>query len=360
MDKIKNSKPFILLLLTGAVYFFLKFISPLVAPVLIAMLFVTIFGNTLKKMQDKFHIHRQIGAIILLVIATLIVVALIWILFSWIVGSLPSWIDKLDVIELEISAIVQAVCKTVGQALRVDNEYLQETVLGHLQEGFDYFQLKVVPGMLSHSFAYLKILGVVGGFLITFIIASVLLAKDYDEIMNRMLERKEFHVLLEVICGIIRYIATFVKAQLIIISLIACLAAVVLGVFGIKQGVLWGILAGILDALPFIGTGIVLFPLAIVQVFSGYYGKALICVLLYIACIFLRELVEPRLIGKRLGINPIAVLVSLYAGIQLFGIWGIIKGPLGFIIIYETYQSIQRRMPEDKDEDLPVGECGSD
>lgn len=343
MEKLKNNKLMILLLIIGAVYFFLKFISPLIAPVLIAMLFVTIFGNTLKKMQAKFHIHRQIGAIILLSIATLILAVLIWILFSWIVGSLPGWVDKLDVLEQELSVIVHTGCQTVGRALRVDNDYLAETVMGHFREGMDYFQMEVLPGMLSHSFVYLKVLGVVGGFLVTFIIAAVLLAKDYDDIMNRMLEREECHVLLEVICGIIRYIATFVKAQLIIISLMACLAAVVLGVFNIQQGVLWGILAGLLDALPFIGTGIVLFPLALVQLFNGYYGKALVCVLLYIACIFLRELLEPKLIGKRLGISPIAVLVSIYAGIQLFGIGGIIKGPLGFIIIYETYQSIQRR-----------------
>ena len=50
-EKIKNSKIGILLLLTGAVYFFLKYISPLVAPALVAMLFVTIFGPLLKKIQ---------------------------------------------------------------------------------------------------------------------------------------------------------------------------------------------------------------------------------------------------------------------------------------------------------------------
>ena len=344
MDKIKNSKPIILLLLTGAVFFFLKYITPLVAPVLFAMLFVTIFGNTLKKMQDKFHIHRQIGAIVLLLLAGVIVVVLIWILFSWIVGSLPVWLSKLDVVEQEITVIVGSICETVGRALRIDSRYLEETILGHIQEAIDYFRLTVLPGMLSHSLSYLKGLGVIGGFLVTFVIAAVLLAKDYDNIMNRMLEREEFHVLLEVICGIIRYIATFVKAQIIIISFMACLAALVLGIFGIEQGVLWGILAGIMDALPFIGTGIILFPLALIQLFHGYYGKALVCVLLYVACVFLRELLEPRLIGKRMGVSPIAVLLSIYAGLQLFGIWGIIKGPLGFIIIKEAYMSITRRL----------------
>lgn len=76
------------------------------------------------------------------------------------------------------------------------------------------------------------------------------------------------------------------------------------------------------------------------------YGKAVICIILYVCCIFLRELLEPRLIGQRIGVTPIAILVSLYAGIQLFGIWGIIKGPLGFVIIYETYRSLKHKNDE--------------
>ena len=182
----------------------------------------------------------------------------------------------------------------------------------------------------------------------TFLIASVLLAKDYDGIMNHLLDQESCHVLLEVICGIVRYIATFVKAQGIIMSAIALTAAVTLGIAGIQHGVLWGILAGILDALPFIGTGVVLVPLGIWQLLEGSFGRALICGVLYVVCIFLREILEPRLIGRKIGVSPIAVLVSLYAGIQLFGVWGIIKGPLGFVLIYETYHSLSKMSERQK------------
>ncbi len=346
--KIKNSKPMILLLLTGAVYFFLKYITPLVAPVLIAMLFVTIFGPTLKKMQEKLHIHRQIGAIVLLLIATAVVVVLVWVLFSWIVGSLPEWVNNLTLLEEDITVIVGRCCEMIGRFVGVDSAYLENTILLRLQEGFDYVQLQVVPGMLSQSLVYVKLLAALGGFLVTFIIAAVLLAKDYDDIMNKLLDREECHVLLEVICGVIRYIATFVKAQLIIMNAVGSVAALVLGIAGIRHGVLWGILAGFMDALPFIGTGIVLIPLAVVQLFCGYYGKAIACVVLYVVCIFLREMLEPRLIGSKIGVTPIAVVLSLYAGIQLFGIWGIIKGPLGFVIIQQTYLSLQRRQEKEE------------
>ena len=125
-------------------------------------------------------------------------------------------------------------------------------------------------------------------------------------------------------------------------GLIGMVAALTLGIGGIQHGILWGILAGILDALPFIGTGCVLVPMAVVQVCYEKYGKAILCIGLYVVCIFLRQLLEPRLIGKRIGVNPITILLSLYAGIHLFGVAGIIKGPLGFILIYETWRSVEK------------------
>lgn len=350
-EKIKNSKIGILLLLTGAVYFFLKYISPLVAPALVAMLFVTIFGPLLKKIQAKTHIHRQLGAVVLLLLALVLVVGLVWILCSWIAGSLPEWVQNLEVIEDDITIIVHRGSEMVGRAIGVDAIYLEQTIMDRILEGMDYIQMEALPGMLSQSLVYVKVFAAFGGFLVTFIIAAVLLAKDYDDIMNRLLDREECHVLLEVICGVIRYIATFVKAQGIIMSIIAAVAAFTLTVLGIQHGVLWGILAGLMDVLPFVGTGIVLIPLAFMQLFSGHYGIAIACAFLYVVCIFLRELLEPKLIGKKIGVTPIAVLISLYAGIQLFGVWGIIKGPLGFVLIYQTYMSLQKRWWQKEEND---------
>ena len=54
-------------------------------------------------------------------------------------------------------------------------------------------------------------------------------------------------------------------------------------------------------------------------------------------------LAEPRLIGRKVGVPAIAILLSIYAGIKLFGFWGIIGGPLGFIMIQQAYISLERR-----------------
>ena len=349
--KIIGKKMIVLLLVTGAVYFFLQYLTPLSAPVLLAMLFVTIFGPMMKRMNQRLHFPRPLSAIVLLIVATVLLVGLLWILVSWMLGSLPVWIGNLELREQEWLEAVRGLCRSVGEIIGVETAYLENTVSGRLQEGLDSLEENILPGMLSQSMQYVQWFAELGGFLVTFLIASVLLAKDYDGIMNRLLDQEACHVLLEVICGIVRYIATFVKAQGIIMTTIAMTAAATLGIAGIKHGILWGILAGILDALPFIGTGVVLVPLGMFQILDGNWGRALVCGVLYVVCIFLREVMEPRLIGRKIGVSPIAVLVSLYAGIRLFGVWGIIKGPLGFVLIYETYHSLARMYDRQREQE---------
>lgn len=343
VEKFVKNRFVILLLLTGAVYFFLKVIAPLTAPVLIALLFVTIFGPLLQKIQSRFRVHRQVGALLLLLAACAFLGLLVWILFSWIVGSLPDLAGGLNSLENGMAIVVHNVCSTVGKAIGIDSAYLEEIMLSRIQSGIDYFQQEMLPGMLSQSLEYVRALAAFGAFLLVFLIATVLLAKDYDDIMNRLLDREECHVILEIICGIIRYIATYVKAQLILMNIVGVLASAVLWIGGIKYGFLWGLLAGVLDAFPFIGTGVVLVPLGIQQIVYDHYGRAAACFLLYVTCIMIRQFLEPRLIGKRVGVPPIAILLSLYAGIQLFGVWGIVEGPLGFVIIYQSYLSLEQR-----------------
>ena len=52
-----------------------------------------------------------------------------------------------------------------------------------------------------------------------------------------------------------------------------------------------------------------------------------------------RELLEPKLIGKRIGIAPVFMLLAVYAGVKLFGVGGIVKGPLALIVIYEIWKT---------------------
>ena len=320
--KWKNNDTLLLLLITGAVFLFLKYLVAFLSPVVLAMLFLTIFGPLLQKLQ-KLHLHRQIGAVLLLAVALLVLVGICWFLgyYAWkevprLMAQAEGWKTKLP--DWADGWVDLGLKELRRSALEAERE------------------------MLGGAIRYAGKVAALGGWLVTFLIAVILLAKDYDELMNRLLAREDCHLLLSVTCGVIRHIASYVKAQGVIMTIIALTCVIVLGIARVSQGLFWGILAGTLDALPFIGTGVVLVPLALANFLEGKTGAAAACLVLYVACIFLRETLEPKLIGKKIGVRPILILISLYAGIRLFGVAGIVKGPLGFMIIWVTWQHLGR------------------
>ena len=124
--KIIGKKMIVLLLVTGAVYFFLQYLTPLSAPVLLAMLFVTIFGPMMKRMNQRLHFPRPLSAIVLLIVATVLLVGLLWILVSWMLGSLPVWIGNLELREQEWLEAVRGLCRN-GAGIRGGRDYMLDS-----------------------------------------------------------------------------------------------------------------------------------------------------------------------------------------------------------------------------------------
>lgn len=328
-----------LLLLLGAVYFFLRYLSPLIAPFLLAILFVSIFGPVFLKLQKRLHFSRQLSAALFLLLFLSVVIGLFWLLSSWIINSLPDWIAWIADLGQKLEVSVIRLCDRLETIFHLEGDVVRSILLGGLNQSVAYLQQNALSDLMLGLVPVLKQVGNAGIFLVVFAISTVFMAKDYDKVMTKLLEKEEFHLILEVLCGVVRYLAIFVRAQLLLILLISATCVLGLSLFQVEKGFFYGLLAGVLDALPFVGTGIVLVPLAIYQCIMHHYLKALGCLVLYAVCILIRELLEPRLIGKKMGLPPLFVLAALFVGVRLFGVMGIIKGPLGFLLVKLIYQS---------------------
>ena len=71
----------------------------------------------------------------------------------------------------------------------------------------------------------------------------------------------------------------------------------------------------------------------------GDVGKGTVLLVLYLVCLILREVLEPKIMGQQSGLRPIYTLISFYIGIKLFGISGIILGPVFVTAIYYIYKT---------------------
>ena len=91
---------------------------------------------------------------------------------------------------------------------------------------------------------------------------------------------------------------------------------------------LWALLICFVDALPILGTGTVLIPWSLVCFLQGDTWQALGLLGIYAIAAVLRSVLEPKLIGKQLGLDPLVTLFAMYAGYQLWGIFGMLFAPL--------------------------------
>ena len=99
-----------------------------------------------------------------------------------------------------------------------------------------------------------------------------------------------------------------------------------------------GALIAFVDALPVLGAGTVLLPWAAIVLLRGQTRRALGLVLLYAAAALTRATLEPRLLGRHLGLHPLAALVALYAGFRLCGVGGMLLFPIGAILLRQLME----------------------
>lgn len=167
------------------------------------------------------------------------------------------------------------------------------------------------------------------------------MVRDIESI-RKISKKNIFYKEIVYIKGLIsRVLKAYVRSQAIILSVVAVICAIGLAFIGNKYNVVLGIIIGIFDALPLIGAGTILIPWSIIYIFMGEYIKATILFVIFIVCYLMREFLEPRLMGQRIGMTPIATLISIYIGYQLFGFVGMIAGPLVYVMIREILQKVE-------------------
>lgn len=331
-----GKKYFTAVIVSLSVYLSMKYLSPIASPFLLAFLLAGLLNPLASALHKKIKIKKSVLAGMILFIVTVLFVILIWLLLSVLFTEGGKLACQMPDYQEEFCLLLGNCCDMMERQFGVDGVQIEQFVMKQVNILIENLEVNVLPAVMGKSMDYAKSIAGFVSFIVVMIIAALLIIKDFDRLLQRLREEKDFTGIREVGKKIILYIKTFIKAQLIILCIISTLCAAVLTLTGIKGGLVYGIFTGVMDMLPFIGTGIMLIPLAIYQLISGCYLQAFSCFGLYAVCALVREFLEPKLIGESVGVWPVGILFAVFAGLHLFGIWGIIKGPLSLVIICET------------------------
>ncbi len=134
-------------------------------------------------------------------------------------------------------------------------------------------------------------------------------------------------------------IGGYFKAQFKIMGIVALILFVGFLIMDINYAILLAIVIAFLDFLPFLGTGTVLIPWAVFKVLSKDYKLAVGLIIIYLVSQLVRQVIQPKIVGDTIGLDPLSTLFFMYIGYKVSNIFGmIIAVPVGMIVL-SLYQA---------------------
>ncbi len=319
------------------VYFFVSYILTYILPFLFAIILAALIEPLVTRMQSILRLGRGLSVAICLAI----IISLLLLLLTAGVSRLFFEMDRLVRSLPEYQAALQHF------EVLWDNERLQEVLDNwefspqlrtSLEEGLEEIYA-TIEGAIRNILGILQdgARRVVNFVTVTFLsfLAAYFISKDKEyletSIMGAVPEKwreEAFSFKKELSVSIIGYI----RALFILISITTILTIIGLEIFGVNYALVIGIISGILDLIPIVGPGLIFVPWIIFSFFMGEVLLGFQLILLYGTMAVVRSILEPKVIGKNIGVHPVATLVALYVGLRVFGPTGVIIGPAILII----------------------------
>lgn len=137
----------------------------------------------------------------------------------------------------------------------------------------------------------------------------------------------------------------FLKAQLLVGLGIFALAIAAFYFLKTPFPLLLALLLVVLDFIPFLDSFILLVPWAIYQVFAGDYLYAVVLIVLTVGQFLVRRMIEPKIIGDKIGLSSLSTFIAMFIGFKIFGFLGILIGPLLFVVVLSLLQPTTKNLP---------------
>lgn len=314
-------------------------------PFLIAMALVALLQPLVKVIHHKLKINQKIVSVVIMALLYTIAGGLVF----WLITSIVFLLKDV------LTALPDYYQNTVVPVLNELSTKLDELFSGMSAlwtSEFDTIQNSLINGVQSLIIsASEKGISLFTGFINTLpqffvsliftILTSFFVSTQYDKVIGFIkdqLPEKAITFSKDLISILKSTVFKYIRA--IIILMIITFVELTIGLLILRIPGAVGKAAGIalFDTLPIFGTGGIMIPWIVIELLRGNYAYATGLAILYGIVTLVRNIIEPKVIGDQLGINPIVSLVAIYIGFKLFGVIGMIMFPMLAQILLVLHQ----------------------
>lgn len=330
----------ILVLIVFLVPKLLVFFSPFVAGWIVAL----IAAPLVHFFETRFKIKRKAGSAVVIVLVICLVLLVLYLAGSKLVkeaagliNAIPAMWENTEHDFADISNNLSVIYERLPEDMQYKITGLGDQITSFLGDMVGNISMPTIEAVGNFAKQLPSILiGIIMTLLSSYLFVSERnnITRWFEKIMPESIQVRYKIVKRSLIKGVGGYF----KAQLKIEVWMYLLLVIGLSILRVDYALLIALLIAILDFIPFFGTGTVLVPWAIIKILSSDYKMAVGLLIIWGVGQLARQLIQPKIVGDSIGVEPIPTLFLLYIGYRLGGVVGMIVAvPLG-LIVYTMYR----------------------
>lgn len=205
--------------------------------------------------------------------------------------------------------------------------------------------LKLFASKLINAFLYM-VYGVPGIIMVGIVslLATFFISKDRKAVFRlwrRLAPGPWGERTIDVSREVSRAFMAYIRSQFILVSITMIQSIVGFYIIGVDYALTIGLMVGFFDLIPVLGPGSVFIPWLAWSFFTGDYSLGIKLTGLFVLILLVRQILEAKIVSANLGLHPLATLVAIYVGLKVFGVVGLILGPMTLIAIQAAVKAGQ-------------------
>ena len=305
----------------------------LCAPFVAALITAALLHPLVQWLQRRLHWPRKLSSLLILLLLFGLAGGGIGYLGYAVGAELVSLVQNWDGLLEGFHAVLDQVEVISFQLWNLVPPELTESVQS-VADGLMDWLSTAVPGVLQNAVAFTtekaKRVPSFGLALIIYVMAAYMLTVDYPELRARAAQHTHERLLRFVVQ--VRNIALaafggYLRAELLLSVGVFFILLVGFFLIGQSYGLLLALGLAMLDFIPIVGAGTIMVPWAFLALFTHDYAQAIQIMLIWGVIAMFRRVGEPKVVGDQTGLSPILSLMSIYVGMRLGGVMGMVLGP---------------------------------
>ena len=316
-------------------------------PFLIAFAISLLLEPIIKFLMKKLKLKRKYSSIVVIIIIMAVIIGLILLGISTLISEGSNFLNNVNgYVEIASRKIELIINKVNLQKLNI-SETVLTAIENSSKELLDTISLWLQSN-LKNIINFITSIPTMGVYIVITFLALYFICSDkiymLDQVEHHLPEVwvKKFY---RHIKDLIKVLGNYLKSQviLILISFIISLIGFYIFYFmglNVKYPFLYAIGIAFVDALPIFGSGTIMVPWAVISATYGDIKLGIYILLLWGLMVVIRQMLEPRIVGKSIGVHPIFTLIAMYTGFRIVGVIGLFIGPIILIILKNIFENI--------------------